>query len=300
MHARTGGTGYVAPLDGKFFSTSHDPNLPSPVLDILKGARFVPVGELREDLFFDNEEVKKLTESQGTMIVTHGKNKDPRAWHPNFLLCLHANFMAKLNFLDKAILRRLSIYQFPLRFVPEYSNPPVGNERLQDPTIKTRIDQFVSHLLFVAMHLFPGIRSNRSTRLMPIPPAVRHAVHDYLPPVVEMNDGEPPLTAERAAEMFVAEMMKEYQEGDTLTTRDEVKKAFMRYCAGQHIAGVRTTGTANTFLVQAGLDSSSKTQGKAVYKKVVPGCVLLVWVLNAAPLAEAAPAAEAADVVVAD
>ena len=288
-----GGTGYVVPLDGKFFATAHDPNLPSPALDVLQGARFVPVGELRDDLVFDNEELKRLTECQGTMVVTHGKNRDPRAWHPCFLIRLHANLMVRLNFSDKAILRRLSIYQFPLRFVPEQSDPPIGNERLQDPTIKVRIDQFASHLLFVAMLLSPSIKANRSTRLMPTPPAVRYAVYDYVPPVVDGMHGEPPRTPEHAAKTFVAEMMKQYQAGDRLTTRDEVKKAFMLYCVEKHVAGVLTAGKANGFLVSASLDPASKTQGKAVYKKVVLGSAPLVWVLSRPLVAVEATAPEA-------
>jgi hypothetical protein len=238
--------GYLVPLDGSHFAQrARDPNSPCPALSVLQRARFVPIGELREDQHFNNEELKRLTEGHGTKIVSHGKYRDPTSWHPSFLMVFHANFMPRqLALDDKAIQRRLSIVQFPLRFVPKLSEPPVGNERLQDPTIKHNIVKFRDHMIFMALMLYPGLTRVKATRIQPIPSAVANAPKDY----VEMQEAA--ASVDGLAAEFVGQLVAWRCEGKP-TSREQIRRAFMDFAATKG-KSVPTLGRAHALLTGAG------------------------------------------------
>ena len=102
---------------------------PSPELDRLQSARFVPTSESNRNRWLDAAKVKWMT--GGDTISTHGKYKDPVDWRPQFTLFAQTNFRPRIRHDDSGMWRRLR--EIPFLHQPQFIDTELKKRLRDDP-----------------------------------------------------------------------------------------------------------------------------------------------------------------------
>ncbi len=107
-------------------------------LAALKGARLAICDEAPDDVQLDEEAVKRVTGQ--TTIEARFLNANPVCFKPTHLPMLLTNAKPMININDEAVLRRLLVIPFDLRFkTPEEMDQQDPTHRLMDKTLADKL-----------------------------------------------------------------------------------------------------------------------------------------------------------------
>lgn len=125
---KLGSTGakYSTKPDGKSIMQANGQNFSQ---DEYRGARFVYISEPPNTGRTDDDFMKSIT-GDGD-VTTRTLNKKESTWNPQCLLCIASNAPLKINFRDEAIVERVQVINFPVKFYPPGPGIPVDREQIR-------------------------------------------------------------------------------------------------------------------------------------------------------------------------
>jgi len=149
----------------------------TPYLAALQGARLAICDEAPDDVQLDEEAVKRVTGQ--TTIEARFLNANPVCFKPTHLPMLLTNSKPMININDEAVLRRLLVIPFDLRFkTPEEMDQQDPTHRLMDKTLADKLLTCERQEQLLAWLVRGAVAWHRDG-LPPAPARVKAAFQEY-------------------------------------------------------------------------------------------------------------------------
>jgi P4 family phage/plasmid primase-like protien len=189
---------YFLTAENTFLSTVYKAGCPNPTLSSSKGIRylFVPESENDKDVKFNVPFMKTIT--GGDELTCRNLYSKNITFKPQFVCNAQCNDKPELGKIDKGIVRRIEIINYPFSFV---DNPSKNNERQKNYELKNLVnkDEFIREFILLLIE-YAQEYYNKDISKIDIPNEVKYETIEYI------NDNNP---------------MKEWLDKNIIITDDE-------------------------------------------------------------------------------
>ena len=197
IHTGTGGNGkgllttilksclgdYFLTAENTFLSTGYKAGCPNPTLSSCKGIRylFIPESEDDKDVKFNVPFMKIIT--GGDDLTCRNLYSKNITFKPQFVPNAQCNEKPQLGKIDKGIVRRIEIINYPFSFVDD---PSKNNERRKNYELKNLVvkEDFIKEFTLLLIE-YAQEYYDKDIREIPVPNEVKFETNEYI------NDNNP-------------------------------------------------------------------------------------------------------------